>query len=259
MQLSAQLHVLQTVPEPFYMAGGPVGVLMVHGFTGTPREMRRIGEVLHAQGYTVKAPLLPGHGTTLGAMNRCEWQDWVTAVEEAYAELAATCTRCFVAGLSMGSLLTLWLGAHHAEIRGLLLYAPALRLADWRSSLVSLLQYWVPALRSGSSDLHDVSAAEWGGGYGYRPVRALAQLLQLQRRVRRMLPQVQVPALVVYAEEDHSIHPRSASEVVRRLGSTAIEILRLKDSGHMLTADREWPTVARISAEFVARYAGEVG
>ncbi len=258
MQLNAQRHVLQTTPDPFYLAGGPVGILMLHGFTGTPREMRRIGEALHAQGYTVTAPLLPGHGTTLGAMNRCEWRDWVAAAEEAYAELAATCPCCFVAGLSMGSLLTLWLGARHPEIRGLLLYAPALRLADWRSSLVSLLQYWVPALRGSSSDLHDVSAAEWGGGYGYRPVRALAQLLQLQRRVRRLLPQVQVPTLVVYAEGDRSIHPQCGPEIVRRLGSAAIEVLRLKDSGHMLTADREWPTVAQVSAEFVARYAGKV-
>jgi len=258
MRVAAQLRlrVLQAHPESFSFSGSSVGVLLLHGFTGTPREMLRVGEVLHAQGLTVRAPLLPGHGTTLAAMNRCHWQrDWVAAVETAYADLASICSEVFVAGLSMGSLLALWLGAHHPQISGLLLYSPALWATNRRLSLAPMLQYVLPSFPAGASDLHDLQAAVWGGGYGRHPVRAAAQLLALQRQVRVLLPQVHAPALVVYSTQDCSIRPRSAPEALRCLGSPDLEVLRLEHSGHMLTADAEWARVAAVSAAFITRYA----
>ncbi len=99
-------------PNSFLLEGGPIGVLLIHGFTGAPTEMRLLGEYLNRNGLTVSAPLLPGHGTTVEEMNRCKWTDWTAAVARALAELQDRCDTVFVGGLSMGSLLTLYLAAH---------------------------------------------------------------------------------------------------------------------------------------------------
>ena len=100
------------------------GVLLIHGYTGSPTEMRWIGDYLHARGLTVSGPLLPGHGTTPEAMNRCRWTDWTGHVEAALADLRTRCARVFVGGLSMGSLLTLYLAAHHPDLPGCPLSIP---------------------------------------------------------------------------------------------------------------------------------------
>src|SRR5436305_12482715 len=104
--------------EPFSAAGGPDGVLVVHGFTGNPQSMRPLAEAFAAAGFTVELPLLPGHGTSVEDMLPTRWSDWSGAAEMAYAELASRCDRVVVAGLSMGGTLTGWLAAHHPEIAG---------------------------------------------------------------------------------------------------------------------------------------------
>jgi alpha-beta hydrolase superfamily lysophospholipase len=116
--------------SPFFLEGGPSGVLLLHGFTATPVEVKLMGQYLHERGYTVSGPLLPGHGTTIEAINVCSWRDWVDHAARAYAELTARCTRVFVGGESLGGLLTLYLGSAYPEIAGLILYAPAHRGSD---------------------------------------------------------------------------------------------------------------------------------
>jgi carboxylesterase len=105
-------------------------VLLVHGFTGSPPEMRLVGDYLHQRGLTVSGPLLPGHGTTVEEMNRCRWTDWTDHVEGALANLQARCETVFAGGLSMGSLLTLYLAAHPPDLPGAILYSPAVVVAD---------------------------------------------------------------------------------------------------------------------------------
>ncbi|MCD6345027.1 MAG: alpha/beta fold hydrolase [Anaerolineae bacterium] len=255
MSREKEYRVLQEHPEPFDLEGGSVGMLLLHGFTGTPREMRRLGDYLNARGCTVSAPLLPGHGTTLAEMNRYGWRDWVAGVESAYTTLQARCEQVFVGGLSLGALLALWLGAQHPEARGLLVYSPVLWVADRRAYLMILLRFVVRSLSiTTTADLQDPAAAAWVGGLERAPVPAVDQLLRLQRRVRRLLPRVQVPALVVYARGDQAIHPRCGPETVRRLGSADVETLVLEHSGHNLVVDREWERVAEVSYRFISRY-----
>lgn len=252
-----QLLVLQVNPTPFFLEGGPTGVLLIHGFTGTPREMRRVGDYLHARGLTVSAPLLPGHGTSLAAVNRVSWREWTAAVEAAYRELAARCRPVFVGGHSMGSLLAVWLGAQFAEIAGLILYAPAYRVANWKLRLTPVARYVVGSVaKSAVSDTQDPEAQAWFGGFARYPVPAAAELLALQRQVRRLLWRARQPTLVVYSAGDRSIHPTSGPEMVRRLGSAEVETLVLTTSGHGLTADVEWEQVAEATYRFITRLAG---
>lgn len=89
MIAETDLQVLQADPAPFFLQAGPVGVLLIHGFAGTPREMWLLGAYLHERGFTVSAPLLPGHGGVLAEINRVNWRDWVAGVESAYAGLTA--------------------------------------------------------------------------------------------------------------------------------------------------------------------------
>src|SRR3954467_7806998 len=107
--------------EPWSATGGPNGVLVVHGFTGSPQSMRPLAEAFAAGGFTVELPRLPGHGTVIEDMVPTRWGDWSGAVEAAYTELASRCEKVVVAGLSMGGTLTAWLAANHPEIAGVVL------------------------------------------------------------------------------------------------------------------------------------------
>src|SRR5687767_7503545 len=102
-------------PSPFEWVGGQVGVLLIHGFTASPTQLRLVGTDLHQRGLTVSAPLLPGHGTTLADLSKQHWQDWVRHVELALTDLKSRCSAVFVAGISLGSLLTLYLAAEHPD------------------------------------------------------------------------------------------------------------------------------------------------
>lgn len=257
MASEADSRVLQADPSPFFLQAGPVGVLLLHGFTGTPREMWPLGAYLHERGLTVSAPLLHGHGSTLAEINRVNWRDWVAGVESAYANLKQNTTRRVIAGFSMGSLLAIWMAAHHDDIAGIVLYAPALRIADWRLNLTPLLKPFMHSYRhSGKSDLHDPEAVQWMGGFERYPVGAAAELWHLRRHVLRDVSRVRTPALVIYSDGDRSIHPHSGPETVRRLSQQApVEVVILHDSGHAVVADREWEIVAEATHRFVQRYA----
>jgi carboxylesterase len=239
-------------PSAFFLQGGPVGALLVHGFTGAPPEMRLIGDYLHQRGLTVSGPLLPGHGTTVEDMNRCRWSDWTRHVEQALTELQARCETAFVGGLSMGALLTLHLAAHHPELPGVIVYSPATIVADRLIHLAPIFKVLIPKRpKSGESDLTDPQADLRLWSYEDYPTAAAHELLKLMRRVRRLLRRVTCPLLVVHSTLDTAIHPRSARYTYERAGSTDKELVTLHNSGHCLTVDSEWERVAEMTYQFV--------
>jgi carboxylesterase len=239
-------------PSPFFLEGGPVGVLLIHGFTGSPPEMRLVGDYLHERGCTVSGPLLPGHGTTAGDMNRCRWIDWTAHVERALAELQARCETVFVGGLSMGSVLTLYLAAHHPELPGVVAYSPAVWPADRLIYLTPVLKYAIrEKKKSDDSDLADPEADLRLWSYEENPAFAAHELLKLLRRVRRLLPRVTCPVLVIHGTRDTAIHPDSARRTYERVGAADKELVTLHDSGHCLTVDSEWERVAEKTYAFI--------
>jgi len=130
-------------PVPFFLPGGRTGALLIHGFTGSPPEMRPVADYLNERGVTVSAPLLPGHGTTSAQLNRCRWKDWTDYAEEAYTQLRDRCEPVFVGGLSMGSLIASFLAAKHS-VAGAMLYSPAFKVANPLIHLTPVLKYFVP-------------------------------------------------------------------------------------------------------------------
>jgi len=238
-------------PSAFFLEGGPIGVMLVHGFTGSPPEMRLIGEHLHRRGFTVSGPLLPGHGTTVEDMNRCEWTDWTAHVESGLADLCH-CEKVFVGGLSMGALLTLYLAAHHPELPGAILYSPATIVASRQIYLTPVLKHLLHKRhKSGKSDLTDPQAAQRLWSYADEPIPAAHEILKLIHRVRRLLPRVACPLLIIHSTLDQSIHPHSARYTYEQAGSTDKELVTLHHSGHCLTVDSEWESVAEKTDKFI--------
>jgi len=243
-------------PSAFFLEGGPVGMLLIHGFTGSPPEMRLVGNYLHQRGLTVSGPLLPGHGTTVEDMNRYKWTDWTGHVEQALADLRARCERVFAGGLSMGTLLTLYLAAHHPELPGAILYSPATVVADRLIYLTPVLKYVVRQRpKSADDDLTDPEAEKRLWSYDEYPTFPAHELLKLQARVRRLLPRVTCPLLIVHSTLDQAIHPNSARLTYERAGSTDKELVTLHNSGHCLTVDSEWEFVAEKTYEFIQSHA----
>jgi carboxylesterase len=236
--------------SPFYWPAGPVGVLLVHGFTATTVEVRDLARSLLAAGYTVSAPLLPGHYTQPADLNHVRWQDWVEAVERSYIHLSAECHTVVVGGESTGGLLALYLASRHPEVAAVLAYAPALRLqiSAWDRLRLHLLAPFVPYVPKPNSD----QDTRWQG-YPVNPLKGTLQLLRLQQEIRRRLPAIHQPLLVVQGSLDRSVHPSVPEQIITGVNSRVCELHWMRRSRHVVLLDNELDQVTQITLDFLRR------
>jgi carboxylesterase len=242
-------------PSPFFLSGGPVGVLLIHGFTGAPPEMRRIGDYLNKKGLTVSAPLLPGHGTYASDMNRYSWQAWVRHAGKSLDELHSTCEAVFVGGLSMGSLITLQLAYERKFLKGIILFSPAVRLASRLIHLSPIAKHFMSTMKKERGFYADQASERYRWSYDENPVRAGHELLKLIRQVEGALRNITCPALLIQSTKDPTIHSDSGRIIYDRIGSKDKEIMMLHNSGHRLTIDADWEKVAEKTNEFILKRA----
>jgi len=228
-------------PAPYAADRGPVGVLLIHGYTGSAAETRPMGEYLAARGLTVRCPLLPGHGTVPEDMRGVRWRDWVGEAAASMAELEARCDEVFVGGLSLGSLVTLWLGAHHPEVAGLIAMAPAVKVANRLLPLTVGLRHLFENNPLGpmEDDLVDPAAAEELWGYDELPLWGAGEVYLLQRAVLRVLVKVQQPVLIFQGRRDVHCAPDAAQLLHDKIGSTDKRIVWLETSGHNILVDSQ--------------------
>ena len=237
--------------EPFFWEGGPVGVLLSHGFTATSAEVRPLAHRLHAAGYTVAGPLLPGHGTSPEDMNTVTWRDWTGAYERMYERLQEKCEKVVIGGESMGGLLTLHAALYHPEAAAVLCYAPGLRTTPLHMRLFSeLIKRWVPMYAKNSKP--DGASALWQG-YAHNPVPAATQLFRLQVEVDRNLGDIRQPLLIVQGKEDHTVYPGVPDLIANSVHSEIVEIHWMPHSGHCVILDVEREAIAEITLKFLDR------
>lgn len=234
--------------DPFFWEGGSVGVLLLHGLTATPAEVVPLGRLLHNAGYTVSGPLLPGHGTYPEDLNRVTWHDWTWEAEQAYQYLATVCDRVFVGGESTGAVIGLYLASQHPEIAGVLNYAPAIQLALPVSDVVKLYAVapfieFMPKEQAGGH-------ARWQG-YPVNPLRGVMELIRLGREVRRLLPEIKQPLLVVQGRHDKTIDPQSGELIIEGAQSELTELHWMEESTHVVIIDPELDAIAALTLQFM--------
>jgi carboxylesterase len=241
--------------EPFFHDGSEVGVLVVHGFTGTTQSMRPLGAALAQRGYTVSGPRLAGHGVSPAAMARTGARDWVASAEQAFADLRARCSQVFVTGLSMGGTLTLYLAAKHPDaVAGAI---PINGCVEMGGTDMAALAFdpAAPATVPGiGSDIKDPASRELA--YPEVPVACFAEIHALVGVTRTLLPRIVCPTLVITSREDHVVPPLNAGIIATRIGARRVEQLWLEDSYHVATLDHDAALIAEAAAGFIRSIAG---
>ena len=243
--------------QPFAHDGGPIGVVLSHGFTGTPASMRPWADHLAAAGFTVRLPLLPGHGSTWQATNRSRWPQWYEAIEQAYAEVASRCEIVFAAGLSMGGALVTRLAEQKGtEIAGLVLVNPSLGTSNTLEKLAPYLSWAVKSRPSLGGDIKKPGVEE--AADDRTPVVAGASLVKFWKVVTDDLNKVTAPIRLYRSVEDHVVDPTSARLLRTGATSTSVEEILLTDSYHVATLDNDAQTIFTGSVEFFTDLAAEL-
>ncbi len=238
--------------EPFDHDGSDIGVLLCHGFTGTPQSLRPWGEYLADRGYSVRLPLLPGHGTTWQEMNRTRWEDWYACVDAEFRELHETCERVVVGGLSMGGALALQLAQGHGpRISGLVLVNPAVKFDDPRTLLLPVLKHVVGSLAGVGNDIKKAGVTELA--YTRTPLKAAHSQLTAWQSVVRDLPEVTQPVLLLRSPQDHVVPASSSALILSRISSLDVTEILLEDSYHVATIDNDAQRIFDESAKFIER------
>lgn len=261
-RLAYNFHMTQIIPtaEPFLLLGEPSkpACLLVHGFTGTPKEMRWMGDFLNQQGYTCLGIRLAGHATDPEDMIRSNWTDWTASVEDGYSLLRSLTANIFLIGLSMGGVLSLLMSTR-LDAKGVVAMStpyklpddPRLRHIDWISKIVA---YMPKSNEEPGSSWFDKDAWKDHVSYPQNPVRSIGQLNQLLGEMRAVLPEVRVPLLLVHSQDDHYVLPENIELLYADLVNASDKTkLLITGSGHVLPRDAARHQVFQAALEFIQR------
>lgn len=223
--------------EPFLLPGGRHGVLLIHGFTGLPAELRLFGAYLHARGLTVLAVRLAGHGTTVEDLSRTDREDWMDSVRDGYAILSGLCDRISLVGHSMGGVFAMLLSlerdtAHVVSLCAPIMIAPEQGLEHLPTRAACRDRYALKARRK----LIDVPE---GANNTYRrmPLVAVHEVVDMIETARAEIARVRAPILIVHGAHDHTADPKSADYLYEHVASARREKFILPDAGHLLPLD----------------------
>lgn len=263
-------------PNGFYEKRGETGILLIHGLTGTPSEMRHFGRQLWRKGLTVACPQLAGHCDSVQALKQSTWQDWYRSVEEAFEAMTRECSRVHVAGLSMGALLGLLLAEEKGErLAGVTLLSPTFfydgwNMPKWRQRILLPLVIYSPlrhflsweepppygikdervrAMVAAVLENRDARTADKIGHFK-TPASVIRESKRLVKAAKNCLRGVRRPTLVVHSVEDDMASIENAHYVTRRIGSQHVETYFVDDSYHVLTLDKRKDDIAARVATF---------
>jgi len=240
--------------QPFAFDRGPIGCVLLHGFTAAPKEMRPLGDYLAAQDITVRGVRYAGHGTTPQDLERTTWRDWVASAKEAVRELRQRCSQVWGAGLSLGGLISLYL-AEQQLVDGVCAIAPAIYPPDRRMAIARLLTPFMPYSHKDLADLHDPIPLAEHADYELFPTRAVAELNALMRHTRRTLHQVDVPLLLIFARHDRVVSLDALDTIWSHVASADKQQLILERGGHIVTEDYDKEIAFAAINQFLQQHA----
>lgn len=238
--------------RPFHRAGGDVGVLFLHGFSGSPHALRGWAEATAEAGFTVSLPRLPGHGTTWQELATTCWEDWYACAEREFEALTTSCSRVYVTSLSMGGAIALRLVERHPDaVAGLILVNPAMTASSRLLPFVGFLRHVMATQPAIANDIAKPGVSE--EAYDTTPVRGVHELTKLWADVRPYLDLVTCPILLFRSAIDHVV-PTSSTDLIRRqVSAMDITEVILPNSYHVATLDYDSDLIIERSLEFFAR------
>lgn len=243
---------LTIAARPELTGGRRVGVLVSHGFTGSPASTRPWGEYLGARGYGVQVPRLPGHGTTWRELNTLTWDDWYGEVTRAFDQLCLDHDAVVVCGLSMGGTLVLRVAADHPDrVAGVVVVNPVIATKRWDVKLLPVLKRVVPSLAAIGNDMKKPGGNEHA--YDRTPLKALHSLMRAWPPLIEDLPKITAPLLYFRALEDHVVDNTSQPIITSRVSSSEITERSLLESYHVATLDNDAEQIFEESAEFISK------
>lgn len=231
-------------------ASKEVGILLVHGFTGSPASMRPWAEYLNQRGYTVKVPLLPGHGTTPHDLNLVKWQEWPAKVESDLQELLRTCSKVFICGLSMGGGTTLNIATRYSkDLAGIILVNPMIHVKFVPHQLAWAISRFQKMRESVGDDIKRPGITEYG--YDALPAVGVYELLKMLHYTRKRLHDVTAPMLLFHSVDDHTLPVTNTEIVMKGVGSRQKQRIELVSSYHVATLDYDQEVIFENSRLFI--------
>lgn len=235
--------------EAFYYPGNDTGILVIHGFTGTTQSMHYLGKQLAEAGFTVFGPRLDGHGTDPEDMEKATYEDWIHTVEKGLEKLQTTCDDIFVAGLSMGGTLTLYLTEEHPDIKGIMPINAAIHMPDLIENYEALKNTQTRFVEGIGSDIKQADVAELA--YDKTPVKSMGELITLSELVRNNLKNVNIPAMIISSAEDHVVPPENSREIYESISFEDREFVLLENSYHVATLDHDKELIVEKCVTFI--------
>ncbi len=256
--MAPNTQILSTA-EPFFFPGksGQPACLLIHGFTGTPKEMRWMGEYLNALGYPCLGVRLTGHATRPEDMIRSRCTDWMASVEDGYHLLRGVTERIYLVGLSMGGILALLMSTK-LQVSGVIAMSTPYRLPYdypiWVLKLLSRFVAYQPKEKGEpGADWFDKAAFAVHVSYPQNPVRSGAELQRLLQEMRAALPRVAVPVLLIHSRNDTYVLPENMEQIYAALGASDKTKLYITEAGHVVTRDAARGEVFRAAGDFIQR------
>ncbi len=234
--------------EPYLLPAGGKGVLLLHGFTGSPAEMRMLGDYLHERNFTVLAVRLPGHGTCVEDLDKSVWREWYQAAEDGYYLLRELCSEVSVVGISLGALLALHLAARYSIEKVVAISTP-IRLYDKRAAFLPVYRLFRRYLPK--KQRHYNIEPIYNISYDKYPLAPLASLMELLQTVKKELPEITEPVLLIQSRVEHTVIPDSATYIYEHIGSSDKDLLWLDSSGHMAILGDEREKIFSRIHEFI--------
>jgi carboxylesterase len=259
-----------TKPEGFTLtANNGRAVLLLHGLTGSPFEMRYYGGKLHKMGYDVHCPCLPGHCTSIEDLKSKKWQDWDSFAKAEFERLSSSYDEVYLSGLCLGALICLSIAIDNDTPHALALLSPTLSLDGWSlpwfrfliilafTPLADILDYsFIEREPYGVKNEHvrkkvmTLLASSSASAYDRYPAVTFAELLRYSRYLKKNMRKVKTPTIIMHPEEDDICHIRNAKYIFDHIGSENRQFIRLKNSYHIVTIDNDKDIVINRTLEF---------